>query len=120
MVIRQRLVRGAACLVAPGAVAGSALVGPARHNQPRRLVASLLVLAICVAALVASNRSAAESSAGASMYAMSEVDGCSNAGEYVSVGGTAGFNTLVNPDFTTALLATGHVRLYEHATAIAA
>jgi hypothetical protein len=45
---------------------------------------------------------------------------CSNLGQYVSVGGTAGFNTLVKPDFTTALLATGHVRLYEHATAIAA
>lgn len=46
--------------------------------------------------------------------------GCSNLGEFVSVGGTAGFNTLVDPDFTTALRATGHVRLYEHATAIAA
>lgn len=46
--------------------------------------------------------------------------GCSNLGEYVSVGGTAGFNTLRNRDFTTALRATGHVRLYEHATAIAA
>jgi hypothetical protein len=41
-------------------------------------------------------------------------------GQYVSVGGTAGFNTLVRRNFTTALLATGHVRLYEHATAIAA
>jgi hypothetical protein len=45
---------------------------------------------------------------------------CSNLEKYVSVGGTAGFNTLVRRDFTTALLATGHVRLYEHATAIAA
>src|ERR1700685_4630686 len=45
---------------------------------------------------------------------------CSNLGHYVSVGGTAGFNTLVDPDFTAALLATGHVRLYEHATAIGA
>jgi hypothetical protein len=45
---------------------------------------------------------------------------CSRLGEYVSVGGTAGFNTLVNPDLTTKLLATGHVRLYEHAVAIAA
>ena len=44
---------------------------------------------------------------------------CSNSSEYVSVGGTAGFNALVNPDFTTALLATRHVRLYEHANAIA-
>jgi hypothetical protein len=50
----------------------------------------------------------------------SSAHGCSNLGQYVSVGGTAGFNTLVNPDFTTALLATGHVRLYGHASAIAA
>ena len=42
-----------------------------------------------------------------------------NSSEYISVGGTAGFNALVNRDFTTALLATGHVRLYEHANAIA-
>ncbi len=45
---------------------------------------------------------------------------CSQPGRYVSVGGTAGFNTLANPDFTTALLATGRVRLYEHAGAVAA
>ncbi|HLY01466.1 MAG TPA: hypothetical protein VKR56_03110 [Candidatus Cybelea sp.] len=45
---------------------------------------------------------------------------CSDLGQYVSVGGTAGFNTLARRDFTTALIATGHVRLYEHGTAIAA
>jgi hypothetical protein len=45
---------------------------------------------------------------------------CTDLGEYVSVGGTAGFNTLVNAGFTTQLRATGHVRLYEHGTAIAA
>jgi hypothetical protein len=49
----------------------------------------------------------------------SEPGDCSQAGRYVSVGGTAGFNTLANADFTTALLATGRVRLYEHATAVA-
>ena len=38
---------------------------------------------------------------------------------YVSVGGIAGFNALVKPDFTTALLATGRVRLYEHGVAVA-
>jgi hypothetical protein len=47
-------------------------------------------------------------------------DGCANLGRWVSVGGTGGFNTLVNRDFTTALLSTGRVRLYEHASAIAA
>jgi len=46
--------------------------------------------------------------------------GCSSLGQYVSVGGTAGFNSLVDPDVTTALLATSRVRLYEHASAIAA
>jgi hypothetical protein len=45
---------------------------------------------------------------------------CAHSGEYVSVGGTGGFNALVNRDFTTALLATGRVRLYEHGNAIAA
>jgi hypothetical protein len=45
---------------------------------------------------------------------------CSQAGRYVSVGGTAGFNALANPNLTTALLATGRVRLYEHASAVAA
>lgn len=44
---------------------------------------------------------------------------CSNSSEYISVGGTAGFNALVNRDFSTKLLATGRVRLYEHANAIA-
>jgi len=47
-------------------------------------------------------------------------DVCSNLGEFVSVGGTAGFNRLVDGKFTTALRATGHVRLYEHESAIAA
>ncbi len=47
-------------------------------------------------------------------------EACSHLGRYVSVGGTAGFNTLANPGFTRALLATGRVRLYEHGTAVAA
>jgi hypothetical protein len=46
-------------------------------------------------------------------------DGCSHLGYYVSVGGTAGFNALVDPVFTTALRATGRVRLYEHGVAVA-
>ena len=47
-------------------------------------------------------------------------DACAQLGQYVSVGGTGGFNTLVNPDFTNALRATGRVRLYEHGNAVAA
>jgi hypothetical protein len=49
----------------------------------------------------------------------SAFDACSHLGKYVSVGGTAGFNTLANPDFTTELVATGRVKLYEHAAAVA-
>ena len=67
------------------------------------------VFATCAAVLASALPSGAQSSGG-----------CSSLGQYVSVGGTAGFNALVNPDFRTALLATGHVRLYEHASAIAA
>ena len=48
---------------------------------------------------------------------MSRASQCSD--RYISVGGTGGFNALANRDLTTALLATGHVRLYEHANAIA-
>ena len=44
---------------------------------------------------------------------------CSNLGQYVSIGGTAGFNTLVRRDFTIALLGPVY-GLYEHASAIAA
>jgi hypothetical protein len=47
------------------------------------------------------------------------LDGCAHVGRYVSAGGTAGFNALVKPGFTTALLATDRVRLYEHGVAIA-
>jgi len=45
---------------------------------------------------------------------------CADSTQYISVGGTGGFNTLVHRDFTTALRATGRARLYEHANAIAA
>jgi hypothetical protein len=54
----------------------------------------------------------------APVISTSPADRCSNSSKYVSVGGTAGFNALSNRDFTNALLATGHVRLYEHANAI--
>ncbi|MGB6645953.1 MAG: hypothetical protein WBE35_13050, partial [Candidatus Cybelea sp.] len=51
--------------------------------------------------------------------ATSTVGRCTNSNGYISVGGIGGFNALVNRNFTTALLSTGHVRLYEHANAIA-
>jgi hypothetical protein len=55
----------------------------------------------------------------APVISMSGAGRCSNSSQYVSVGGTAGFNALADRDFTTMLLATGRVRLYEHANAIA-
>jgi hypothetical protein len=43
---------------------------------------------------------------------------CSNLGEYIFVGGTAGFNALHYGDQFPELLKTGHVGLYQHANAI--
>ena len=45
---------------------------------------------------------------------------CSNLGEYIFVGGTAGFDALRDGDQFEELLETGHVGLYEHANAISA
>jgi hypothetical protein len=45
---------------------------------------------------------------------------CSNLGEYIFVGGTAGFDALRRGDLLEELLKTGHVGLYEHANAISA
>jgi hypothetical protein len=45
---------------------------------------------------------------------------CSNLGVYIFVGGTAGFNALVDRAQFKELLKTGHVGLYEHANAIIA
>jgi hypothetical protein len=84
-----------------------------RRTSVKRLFSKLLLgLAFCVGGCNVSSQPPLVSPSGS--------PGCSNVGEYVPVGGTAGFNTLVNRDFTTALRATGHARLYEHATAIAA
>lgn len=43
---------------------------------------------------------------------------CSSLGQYIFVGGTAGFNALRDADQFKQLLKTGHVGLYEHANAI--
>jgi hypothetical protein len=45
---------------------------------------------------------------------------CSNLGEYIFVGGTAGFDAFRRGDLFQELLKTGHVGLYEHANAISA
>jgi hypothetical protein len=45
---------------------------------------------------------------------------CANLGIYIFVGGTGGFDGLQNGDQFTELLQTGHVGLYQHATAVAA
>jgi len=45
---------------------------------------------------------------------------CSTLGKYIFVGGTAGFDSLVDGDQFVELLKTGHVGLYQHANAISA
>src|ERR1700729_915566 len=45
---------------------------------------------------------------------------CSNLGQYIFVGGTAGFDALRDGDQFQDLLKTGRVGLYEHANAISA
>src|SRR5580704_11404703 len=45
---------------------------------------------------------------------------CANLGVYIFVGGTGGFDGLQNGNQFTGLLQTGHVGLYQHATAVAA
>jgi len=45
---------------------------------------------------------------------------CANLGEYIFVGGTGGFNALQDGVQFKELLKTGHVGLYQHATAISA
>jgi hypothetical protein len=78
-----------------------------------------LFTGIPVGVIVAISAIACNGSAETPIISMSTPRACSHLGHYVSVGGTAGFNTLVRRDFTTALLATGYVRLYEHGTAVA-
>ena len=94
---------------------------PGTNHLPKRerRVAAALVCAILAAMIAPAIPGNARSSSHARSHSVTEARACANLGRYVSVGGTAGFNALVNPDFTTALLASGHVRLYEHATAIA-
>ncbi len=45
---------------------------------------------------------------------------CSNLGQYIFVGGTAGFDALADGDQFRELLKTGHVGLYEHGNAVSA
>src|SRR5271155_3637962 len=47
-------------------------------------------------------------------------NGCSNLGQYIFVGGTAGFDALRDGDQFKELLKTGHVGLYEHGNAVSA
>ncbi|HVI10378.1 MAG TPA: hypothetical protein VND65_18965 [Candidatus Binatia bacterium] len=47
-------------------------------------------------------------------------DPCSSLGRYIFVGGTGGFDALGHPELFESLLQTGHVGLYEHASAVAA
>jgi hypothetical protein len=75
--------------------------------------------ALPLSAILAMSAAGCNGSAETPVASTNTPGACSHLGQYVSVGGTAGFNTLANRDFTTVLLAAGHVRLYEHAVAIA-
>jgi hypothetical protein len=86
-------------------------------NAAKAFAGGSSITGFALAALLCLNGCNGNAAMPASVSALGE---CSGLGRYVSVGGTAGFNTLVNRDFTTALRSTGRVRLYEHATAIAA
>ena len=55
---------------------------------------------IALSALLAINLNGCSGSAETPVASTSAPDECSGLGRYVSVGGTAGFNTLVNRDFT--------------------
>jgi hypothetical protein len=95
--------------------------GTERGLIMQRSVASLLLLSIAAVTLPTSTSATPARPPSRTLeYSHAAPRACSNLSQYVSIGGTAGFNTLVNPDFTTALLATGHVRLYEHGNAVAA
>ena len=86
----------------------------------QRRVASNLVFPMLAAAIVAGVPGAARSSMPTPAYSTAAAPRCSHLGRYVSVGGTAGFNVLADAGDSTALRATGHARLYEHANAVAA
>ena len=67
---------------------------------------------------------AQEDAAAAAAHAAANNSGqstlCANLGVYIFVGGTGGFDGLKHGDQFAELLQTGHVGLYEHATAVAA
>src|SRR5580658_5331045 len=76
----------------------------------------LILVAAIMAAIPAAQAAPQENpSASSATYRV-----CSDLGEYIFVGGTAGFDALRDGDQFEKLLKTGHVGLYEHGNAISA
>jgi hypothetical protein len=80
----------------------------------RRISRSLIVLAAVLAAMPSAYAAPQEDPADAPAKV------CSNLGQYMFVGGTAGFDALRDGNQFSELLKTGHVGLYEHGNAITA
>ncbi len=89
-----------------------------RHSS-RFLALSTAVVAIMAAmpaAIPAAHAAPQEQTSGD----LGKYSVCSNLGQYIFVGGTAGFDALRYRDRFEELLKSGHVGLYEHANAISA
>lgn len=84
----------------------------ALHSCLRPVLIAAIALAIPAAYAAAQDNHLAVSSVGNTA--------CENLGVYIFVGGTGGFDGLVNGDEFTELLQTGHVGLYEHNNAVIA
>lgn len=78
-----------------------------------RRCCSFLTLLVAIAVAVSAAYAAPQDNPG-------DADVCAHPGQYIFVGGTGGFDALQYGDQFKALLATGHVGLYEHANAVSA
>ncbi len=86
-----------------------------RTSRSNCLVLALLVF-VTAAVFTASDAEAQEDRSGSA--GRNEI--CSSLGRYIFVGGTGGFDALSDASLFEDLLRTGHIGLYEHATAVAA
>jgi hypothetical protein len=92
----------------------SPMVIPMRHPAWQRACRFLMLLATIMAAMPAAHAAPQENP----FDDHTEYRVCSSLGQYIFVGGTAGFDALRQGDKFKELLKTGHVGLYQHANAI--
>jgi hypothetical protein len=85
----------------------------------RGITVKYLVFALLVFAMVAPFSTYAAPQEALS-HEMTQNSTCSTLGQYIFVGGTGGFDALSDSSLFEDLLGTGHVGLYQHATAVAA